>query len=108
MATATTHDAGDAPHTAPHGKYTGYHPVILAAAPPSLAAGYAVLAASAALLAVGSYATLLSAVWPHTGIRVLDALAADSHYKYFVLLLIPTTAYFVIANWVGWQYYRNS
>ena len=38
----------------------------------------------------------------------LDWLAKDTHYKYFVLLLIPTTSYFVIANWVGWQYYRNS
>ena len=43
---------------------------ILAAAPPSLAAGYAVLAASVLLLAVGGYATLLSAAWPHTGIAV--------------------------------------
>jgi hypothetical protein len=40
--------------------------------------------------------------------KVLDILAADTHYKYFALLLVPTTAYFVIANWVGWQYYRNS
>jgi hypothetical protein len=40
--------------------------------------------------------------------QILDALAADTHYKYFGILLIPTTAYFVIANWVGWQYYRNS
>ena len=42
------------------------------------------------------------------GSQILDLLAADTHYKYFFLFLIPTTAYFVIANWVGWQYYRNS
>ncbi|KIP11304.1 hypothetical protein PHLGIDRAFT_64015 [Phlebiopsis gigantea 11061_1 CR5-6] len=70
--------------------------------------GYMVLACSLLFLAVGSYATLFSAVWPSTGIWLLDVLATDTHYKYFVLLLIPTTAYFVIANWVGWQYYRNS
>lgn len=40
--------------------------------------------------------------------QILDTLAADTHYKYFVVLLVPTTAYFVIANWTGWQYYRNS
>ena len=40
--------------------------------------------------------------------QLLDVLAQDTHYKYFVLLIIPTTAYFVIANWVGWQYYQNS
>jgi len=39
---------------------------------------------------------------------VLDAIVDDSHYKYLVLLLIPTTSYFVIANWVGWQYFRNA
>ena len=41
-------------------------------------------------------------------LQILDMLAADTHYKYFALFLIPTTSYFVIANWVGWQYYRNS
>jgi hypothetical protein len=40
--------------------------------------------------------------------QVLDIIARDSHYKYLVVLIIPTTSYFVIANWVGWQYYRNS
>ena len=41
-------------------------------------------------------------------IQLFDMLASDTHYKYFVLLIVPTSAYFVIANWVGWQYYRNS
>jgi hypothetical protein len=40
--------------------------------------------------------------------QVVRALADDEHYKYFAVLVVPTTAYFVIANWVGWQYYRNS
>lgn len=30
------------------------------------------------------------------------------HLIYFIPLLIPLTAYFVIANWVGWQYFRNA
>ena len=42
------------------------------------------------------------------GAQLLDALARDTHYKYVAVLLVPTTTYFVIANWVGWQYYRNS
>ena len=41
-------------------------------------------------------------------LKVLDALAQDTHYKYFFFLLVPTGSYFVIANWVGWQYYQNS
>lgn len=45
---------------------------------------------------------------PSTGVKMLDSILVDTHYKYFVPLLVPWTAYFVIANWVGWQYYRNS
>ncbi|KAI0283104.1 hypothetical protein BGY98DRAFT_931317 [Russula aff. rugulosa BPL654] len=39
---------------------------------------------------------------------VLDALARDAHYKYLALFSVPVCAYFVIANWVGWQFFRNS
>jgi hypothetical protein len=38
--------------------------------------------------------------------RLPAALVGDEHYKYLVPLLVPTTAYFVIANWVGWEYFR--
>nr|XP_031858368.1 uncharacterized protein CI109_006244 [Kwoniella shandongensis]KAA5525440.1 hypothetical protein CI109_006244 [Kwoniella shandongensis] len=30
----------------------------------------------------------------------------DTHYKYLVPLLVPVTAWFAIANWVGWEYFR--
>ena len=40
--------------------------------------------------------------------QVLDLLAQDTHYKYLAILLIASYTGFVIANWVGWQYYRNS
>jgi len=108
MASESTKVVSSACSPALQGEYTGYHPVILSAEPPSLAAGYAILVSSAILLVIGSYATLFSAFWPNTGVKVLDVLASDTHYKYFILLLIPTTAYFVIANWVGWQFYRYS
>lgn len=88
--------------------YAGYHPDIVSAEPLSRTAGYTVIVVSVSFLLLGSYATLFSAFWPNTGFKVLDVIAQDTHYKYFFLLLIPTTAYFVIANWVGWQYYRNS
>ncbi|CCA67473.1 hypothetical protein PIIN_01302 [Serendipita indica DSM 11827] len=45
---------------------------------------------------------------PLTGISFIDVILNDSHYKYLIFLGIPLTAYFVIANWVGWQYYRLS
>jgi len=38
--------------------------------------------------------------------RTLASLAADDHYKYLLPLLIPTTCWFAIANWVGWEYFR--
>ncbi|THU86405.1 hypothetical protein K435DRAFT_822125 [Dendrothele bispora CBS 962.96] len=70
--------------------------------------GHAIIIFTAAFFAFASYAVLLSAFLPATGVFILDALAQDTHYKYFTLFIIPTGAYFVIANWVGWQYYRNS
>jgi len=75
---------------------------------PSLQTGYCILLSAFVFLVLGSYATFFSAFHDSTGIAILDALARDTHYKYFFVLLIPTTSYFVIANWVGWQYYRNS
>lgn len=39
---------------------------------------------------------------------MLGFICADDHYKYLVPLLVPTTAWFVIANWVGWEYFRNA
>jgi|SRR5712671_3305895 len=85
--------------------------------------GYLLLAASALLLAVGTHAVLFSALFPGPGgegdregrrriidiiIAVLDALTRDTHYKYLALFSVPVCAYFVIANWVGWQFFRNS
>jgi len=77
-------------------------------APPSLRTGYLLLTSSIILLLVGSYATLFSAFIPASGWKLLSVLEEDNHYKYFMVLLVPTAAYVVIANWVGWQYYRNS
>ena len=91
----------------------------------SLNIGHLIVAFTALFFLVASYAVLLSAFLPSTGIYVcrffftrlaclltysqlLDVLAQDTHYKYFVLLLIPTSSYFVIADWVGWQYFQNS
>ncbi|KAF8590582.1 hypothetical protein K439DRAFT_1329581 [Ramaria rubella] len=73
-----------------------------------LNAGHSLILLSLILLCIGSYATLFSAFTPATGIWILDTLAHDTQYKYWLIMLIPTTTYFVIANWVGWQYYRNS
>ncbi|KAF8902078.1 hypothetical protein CPB84DRAFT_1776552 [Gymnopilus junonius] len=70
--------------------------------------GYFIVGFSLFFFFVASYAILFSALLPLTGIQVLDVLAKDTHYKYFAILLVPTTSYFVIGNWVGWQYYQNS
>jgi len=88
--------------------------------------GHLIIALSAIHFVFASYAILFSAFLPLTGIyvrqmfvadgssnlkssgQVLDLVAKDTHYKYFVMLMIPMSIYFVIGNWVGWQYYRNS
>ncbi|KAK2466972.1 hypothetical protein APHAL10511_001230 [Amanita phalloides] len=70
--------------------------------------GYFLIILSGLFFALGSYAILFSAFLPVSTYHFLNALATDSHYKYFTVLIIPTTAYFVIANWAGWQYYQNS
>ncbi|PPQ75282.1 hypothetical protein CVT26_015273 [Gymnopilus dilepis] len=74
----------------------------------ALNSGHLTVGLSLVFFVVAGYAVLFSAFLPLTGIWLFDKLARDTHYKYFVLLLIPTTSYFVIANWVGWQYYQNS
>ncbi|KAG8217746.1 hypothetical protein J3R82DRAFT_5906 [Butyriboletus roseoflavus] len=92
----------------------------------SLNAANLTIALTSLFFLVASFAVLFSAFLPPSAIPVrpriipaairltyqhhqlLDVLAQDTHYKYFVLLIIPTSSYFVIANWVGWQYYQNS
>ncbi|KAF9030774.1 hypothetical protein BJ165DRAFT_1358602 [Panaeolus papilionaceus] len=70
--------------------------------------GHILIILSIIFFLIATYAIIISPFLPLTGLTILDILAQDTHYKYFLLLLIPTTSYFVIANWVGWQYYRNS
>ena len=30
------------------------------------------------------------------------------HYRYVLPILVPVTAWFAIANWIGWQFYLNA
>ncbi|KAI0053978.1 hypothetical protein FA95DRAFT_1529805 [Auriscalpium vulgare] len=75
---------------------------------PSAETGYFFIASALLLFVLGAYTLLFSAFLPPSGIRILDIMITDVHYKSFALLIIPTTSYFVIANWVGWQYFMNS
>ncbi|KIO23419.1 hypothetical protein M407DRAFT_78068 [Tulasnella calospora MUT 4182] len=70
--------------------------------------GYSMIFFSATVAIIGVYALGLGQLLPSTRIPFLDALVEDKHYKYLIPLWIPTTTAFVIANWVGWQYYQNS
>lgn len=92
----------------------------------TIGTGFLLVAVSVVLLVMGTYTMFLSSYLPPTGIPVrlpallahpililmfrqpLDSLSQDAHYKYFAVLFIPAGVYFVIANWVGWQYFRNS
>lgn len=33
-------------------------------------------------------------------------ICGTQHYLYMIPLLVPVTAWFAIANWVGWEYFR--
>ncbi|KAH7341009.1 hypothetical protein B0J17DRAFT_653704 [Rhizoctonia solani] len=73
--------------------------------------GYALATLSFVIFIFGIYTSLLSPVLaylevPPSGIH--SRVAADIHYKYFPFLAVPAGLLFVIANWVGWQYYQNS
>ncbi|KAG1756578.1 uncharacterized protein EDB91DRAFT_1093432 [Suillus paluster] len=70
--------------------------------------GHLITTLTATFFVVASYVILFNTFLPRSGVYALDVLAQDTHYKYFALFIIPTGAYFVIANWVGWQYYQNS
>lgn len=70
--------------------------------------GRLVVSASLVFLLFGVSALCAEPLYRYTGLEIFRALADDNHYKYFFLLLIPTGSYFAIANWVGWQYYRNA
>ncbi|WOO81072.1 uncharacterized protein LOC62_03G004600 [Vanrija pseudolonga] len=69
----------------------------------ALSVGCAVGGSLAALLALSYLVCPLD-----VGLPVVDQLCTDTHYKYLVPLLVPVTAWFAIANWVGWQYFRHA
>ncbi|KZV73072.1 hypothetical protein PENSPDRAFT_574999 [Peniophora sp. CONT] len=75
---------------------------------PSARSGYLVLVLTTVFFLCGFYALLLGHLLPLPVLPVLQVVIADYHYTCFAILIIPTTSYFVIANWVGWQYYSNS
>jgi len=74
---------------------------------PSIKTGYTVVVLSALFFLIAGYVTFFSAFTSSPN-SVLKVVVEDAHYKYLALFLIPTFSYFVIANWVGWQYYQNS
>ena len=41
-------------------------------------------------------------------IEIHRSITHDAHYKHLPFLVVPAGLLFVIANWVGWQYYQNS
>ncbi|PFH54412.1 hypothetical protein AMATHDRAFT_135272 [Amanita thiersii Skay4041] len=71
-------------------------------------AGCGLVILSFCFFSIASYLVLFSAFLPTPTSSLLNSLVEDSHYKYLAVLIVPTSAYFIIANWVGWQYYQNS
>jgi hypothetical protein len=52
------------------------------------------------------YCAVASKLLPATGIRVLDAIAADRYYVLLVPLCLPVAVSFVFCNWLGLKYFR--
>ncbi|ORY22768.1 hypothetical protein BCR39DRAFT_473677 [Naematelia encephala] len=50
--------------------------------------------------------TLLAISYIFCPTSYLGSLCSDERYRYLLPLFVPTTAWFVIANWVGWEYFR--
>ncbi|TNY19751.1 hypothetical protein DMC30DRAFT_399603 [Rhodotorula diobovata] len=70
--------------------------------------GIALVAGSASCFALGLWSILIGPFCAPTGVRVLDAMAQDTHYKYLVVLLVPVTVCFVIVNWWGLKILRHA
>ncbi|CAE6516723.1 unnamed protein product [Rhizoctonia solani] len=73
--------------------------------------GYVLAMLSLAVLMFGFYTSVLSPILTYLEVPptyIHSKVAADAHYKYFPFLVVPAGLLFVIANWVGWQYYQNS
>ncbi|KAF9653102.1 hypothetical protein BDM02DRAFT_3183064 [Thelephora ganbajun] len=75
---------------------------------PSVKTGYTIVVLAVLFFIIVGYVTFFSAFIPSPPNFILEVVVEDTHYKYLALFLIPTFSYFVIANWVGWQYYQNS
>ncbi|WWC61251.1 uncharacterized protein I303_103832 [Kwoniella dejecticola CBS 10117] len=61
------------------------------------------------LVSLSSFFLGVSYVYcPSDMIPLIEPIRQDDHYKYLLPLLVPVTAWFGIANWVGWEYFRYS
>ncbi|KAF8610283.1 hypothetical protein BDV93DRAFT_517431 [Ceratobasidium sp. AG-I] len=73
--------------------------------------GYLLVLISLLIILFGIYSSLLAPLLSYfelPPIAVHRLFTNDTHYKYFPFLVVPAGLLFVIANWVGWQYYQNS
>ncbi|KAJ1309636.1 hypothetical protein OPQ81_006404 [Rhizoctonia solani] len=73
--------------------------------------GYALAILSFVVFVFSVYTSLLCPALAYLEVplsNIHSRVAEDAHYKYFPFLVIPAGLLFVIANWVGWQYYQNS
>jgi hypothetical protein len=52
------------------------------------------------------YLNYLADIFQLDNASLVSAVCSESHYKYLMPLLIPLTSWFIIANWVGWEYFR--
>ncbi|WRT67004.1 uncharacterized protein IL334_003970 [Kwoniella shivajii] len=61
------------------------------------------------VISISSFLLGISYIYcPSEIIPFIKPICQDEHYKYIIPLLIPVIAWFSIANWVGWEYFRYS
>ncbi|KZV70299.1 hypothetical protein PENSPDRAFT_651688 [Peniophora sp. CONT] len=75
---------------------------------PSLFLGCIILSLTGIFFLCGSYALWLSDIIPLPASSALRTVLTDARCLYSAILILPIASYFIIANWVGWQYYSAS
>ncbi|BGO98460.1 hypothetical protein RTBOTA2_002989 [Rhodotorula toruloides] len=70
--------------------------------------GWTLVVGSSLAFFLGFWSIVVGPFCAPTGIRILDALAKDTYYKYLVILLVPVTVCYVIVNWWGLKIFRHA
>lgn len=70
--------------------------------------GYLLLITTYFIFLISMYAIVVSKWMPITGNKILDWIAQDTYYCYFIPMIIPVFLLTVIINWLGMKFFRQN